>query len=154
MRTMTKAALAVAAWLVILVPALATEGLVTLQSAGTARETIDRFEAALKAGGLSVFARIDHAANATSAGMTLRPTELIIFGNPKGGTPLMASRQTAGIDLPMKALVWEDADGKTWLAYNDPAWVAKRHDLPPETAKIVEAMSQALKTAAEKAIQR
>ena len=74
-----------------------------------------------------VFARIDHAAGAASVGMALRPTELLIFGNPKGGTPLMQDRQTAGIDLPVKALAWEDADGKTWLSYNDADWIAARH---------------------------
>jgi uncharacterized protein (DUF302 family) len=133
------------------VPAIAADGLVTVPSSVSAKQTIDKLEAALKGGGATIFARVDHAAGATSAGLTLRPTELLIFGNPKGGTPLMQSQQSAGIDLPLKALAWEDAAGKTWLSYNDPAWVATRHALSPDTAKVVEALSAALKGAAAKA---
>jgi uncharacterized protein (DUF302 family) len=93
---------------------------------------------------MTVFARIDHAAGAASAGLELRPTEVVIFGNPKGGTALMQDRQSAGIDLPLKALVWEDADGKIWLSYNDPAWIAQRHGLGATSAGAVEAMAKAL----------
>jgi uncharacterized protein (DUF302 family) len=103
-------------------------GLITLPSAHGAKETADRLVAEVEAKGMMVFARIDHAAGAKEAGMALRPTELVIFGNAKGGTPLMQASQTIGIDLPLKALVWEDADGKTWLSYNEPAWLAHRHD--------------------------
>ena len=78
--------------------------------------------------GLNIFARIDHAAGAQKVGKTLRPTEVLIFGNPQGGTPLMECAQSAGIDLPLKALAWEDAQGQAWLGYNDPAWLAKRHE--------------------------
>ena len=81
----------------------------------------------MKSRGLTVFARIDHAAGAQAVGMALRPTELLIFGNAKGGTPLMQAQQTIGIDLPLKALAFEDAAGKAWLAYNDPAWLTGRH---------------------------
>jgi uncharacterized protein (DUF302 family) len=81
----------------------------------------------VKAKGMTVFARIDHAAAAIAAGLTLRPTEVLIFGNAKAGTPLMLSVQTIGIDLPLKALVWQDLSGKTWLSCNDPAWLAPRH---------------------------
>jgi uncharacterized protein (DUF302 family) len=88
---------------------------------------MDRLEAAVRAKGMTVFARIDHAAGAAEAGLTLRPTELLIFGNARAGTPLMQARQTIGIDLPLKALVWQDASGKTWLSYNDPPWVVSRH---------------------------
>jgi uncharacterized protein (DUF302 family) len=88
---------------------------------------MDRLEAEVKAKGLTVFACVDHAAAAKEVGMTLRPTELLIFGNAKGGTPLMQALQTAGIDLPLKALVWEDANGKVWLSYNEPGWIARRH---------------------------
>jgi uncharacterized protein (DUF302 family) len=77
--------------------------------------------------GMTVFAHIDHAAGAAAAGLSLRPTEVLIFGNAKGGTPLMQAVQTIGIDLPLKALVWQDASGVTFLSYNDPAWLAKRH---------------------------
>src|SRR5438045_3096075 len=88
---------------------------------------MDRLQAEVRARGMTVFARIDHAAGAAEVGLTLRPTELIIFGNARGGTPLMESVQTVGIDLPLKALVWEDASGKTWLSYNEPGWIAQRH---------------------------
>jgi uncharacterized protein (DUF302 family) len=98
------------------------------------RETIDRLAAKVTSLGLMVFARIDHAAGAGQAGMPLRPTELLIFGNPKGGTPLMQDQQTAGIDLPVKVLAWEDANGKVWLTYNDAAWLAERHGLGPNSA--------------------
>jgi len=84
-------------------------------------------EAAVKAKGLTVFTRIDHAAGASAAGLSLRPTEVLIFGNAKGGTPLMQAVQTVGIDLPLKALVWQDAAGDTWLSWNDPAWLTARH---------------------------
>jgi len=87
-----------------------TNGLITVASNFSVRETIDRLIAAITPLGLLVFARIDHAANAVAAGLVLRPTELLIFGNPKGGTPLMMDCQTSGIDLPIKALAWEDAD--------------------------------------------
>jgi uncharacterized protein (DUF302 family) len=104
-------------------------GLITLPSAHGAKETVDRLVAEVEAKGMTVFARIDHAAGAKQAGMALRPTEVLIFGNAKGGTPLMQAGQTIGIDLPLKALAWEDADGKAWLSYNDPAWLAQRHGL-------------------------
>jgi uncharacterized protein (DUF302 family) len=90
---------------------------------------MDRLEAEVKAKGLTVFARINHAAGAAEVALSLRPTELLIFGNAKGGTPLMQSNQTVGIDLPLKVLVWEDASGNTWLSYNDPSWIAKRHGM-------------------------
>ena len=93
---------------------MSDDGLVTIASRHPVKETIDRLEAAVKAAGISVFARIDHAAGATSVGMPLRPTELLIFGNPKGGTPLMQSRQAIGLDLPLKMLAWEDGSGKVW----------------------------------------
>jgi uncharacterized protein (DUF302 family) len=105
---------------------------------------MNRLEAAVKAKGLSVFARVDHAAGAAEVGLPLRPTELLIFGNARGGTPLMQSTQTIGIDLPLKALVWQDASGNTWLSYNDPAWLAKRHGLGHEVDPTVNALAAAL----------
>src|SRR5262252_9120037 len=98
------------------------EGMATRPSNHGPKETMDRLAAAVAARGMSVMARIDHAAAAAKVGLTLRPTEVLIFGNPRGGTPLMQSVQTIGIDLPLKALVWQDETGKTWLAYNDPTW--------------------------------
>src|ERR1700742_5001002 len=106
---------------------MAAQGLTTIKSSHAPHETMTRLEAAVKAKGMTVFARIDHAAGATAAGLALRPTEVLIFGNAKGGTPLMEAEQTIGIDLPLKALVWQDAAGETWLSYNDPAWLAARH---------------------------
>ena len=106
---------------------MADDGLITVPSAHGVKDTIDRLEAAVTAKGLTIFARIDHAAGAKEAGLALRPTELLIFGNAKGGTPLMQARQSIGIDLPLKALAYEDAAGKTWLAYHAPAWLAARH---------------------------
>ena len=105
-------------------------GLITLPSAHGAKATADRLAAEVAAKGMVVFARVDHAAGAKKVGLALRPTEVLIFGNAKGGTPLMQAKQTIGIDLPLKALVWEDADGKVWLTYNDPAWLAQRHGAP------------------------
>ena len=119
-------------------------GLITVPSAYTARETMERLLAALKAHNMTVFARIDHAAGAASAGLPLRPTEVVLFGNPKGGTALMQDRQTAGIDLPLKALVWEDDAGKTQLSYNDQRWIAQRHGLGTNSAGAVAAMTKAL----------
>jgi uncharacterized protein (DUF302 family) len=103
------------------------EGLVTLRSAFDPAETKVRLLAVLKEKGVAVIADIDHAKAATNAGMTLRPTELLIFGKAEGGTPLMQAAQIAGLDLPLKALIWQDADGATWLSYNDPHWIAARH---------------------------
>jgi uncharacterized protein (DUF302 family) len=103
--------------------------LTTIQSSHSPRETMSRLEAAVIAKGLTVFARIDHAEGAATAGLSLRPTELLIFGNARGGTPLMQAAQTIGIDLPLKALVWQDPAGTTWLSWNDPAWLAARHSV-------------------------
>ena len=108
---------------------MAAPGLTTIKSNHPPEATMSRLEAAVKAKGLTVFARIDHAEGAAAAGLALRPTELLIFGNAKGGTPLMQAAQTIGIDLPLKALVWQDASGETWLSWNDPAWLAERHGL-------------------------
>ena len=114
--------------------ATATHGLTALKSPHTPAETMNRLEAEVKKRNLAVVARIDHAAAAQRIGQTLRPTELLIFGNPQAGTPLMVCAQLTGIDLPMKALVWADAAGQTWLGYNDPQWLMHRHgqrDCPP-----------------------
>jgi len=94
---------------------------------------------------------IDHAAGAASVGLTLRPTEVVIFGNPQGGTALMQDQQSAGIDLPLKALVWEDSNGKTWFTYNDPNWIAQRHSLGTTSAPAVNAMTALLAAVAQEA---
>lgn len=130
---------------------MADNGLVSVQSRVSARETLDRLVAALAARKLTIFGRVDHAAGAASVGLPLRPTEVVIFGNPQGGTALMQDQQTAGIDLPLKALVWQDADGKVWLGYNDPAWTAQRHGLGASSAPGIKAMTAALHAIAQEA---
>jgi len=130
---------------------MAADGLVTVKSAFGPEETMNRCEAEVRAKGLTVFAHVDHAAGAAAAGLPLRPTDLLIFGNAKGGTPLMQSVQTIGIDLPLKALVWQDASGTTWLSYNDPAYLTHRHGLDDSANATVTAMSGALKAIAAKA---
>jgi uncharacterized protein (DUF302 family) len=111
---------------------------------------MDRLEAEIHAKGLTAFARIDHAAGAKEAGLELRPTNLMIFGNARGGTPLMQASQTAGIDLPLKALVWQDPAGKTWLSYNEPNWIVQRHGLGVR-AEIIDKLAAALSAMAKKA---
>ncbi len=119
---------------------MSNNGLITVASRFSVSETLDRLTTALTGAGLLVFARIDHARNAEEVGLALRPTELLIFGNPRGGTPLMQDRQTAGIDLPIKALAWEDEEGRVWLTYNEAAWIATRHGLGESSQRAVEAI--------------
>jgi uncharacterized protein (DUF302 family) len=119
---------------------MAAEGLTTIPSSYGPKDTMNRLEAAVKAKGTTV----DHAAGASAVGLSLRPTEVLIFGNAKAGTPLMQSVQTIGLDLPLKALVWQDTAGKTWFSYNDPAWLAKRHRLSSEAEAAVGTITAAL----------
>jgi uncharacterized protein (DUF302 family) len=126
------------------------EGLTSIRSRFGPKETMDRLQAEIRAQGMTVFARIDHAAGATEVGLTLPPTELIIFGNARGGTPLMQSVQTVGIDLPLKALVWEDTAGKTWLSYNEPGWIVQRHSVA-NLEQVVSKMAAALSAISRKA---
>jgi uncharacterized protein (DUF302 family) len=130
--------------------AMTAQGLTTMPSRFGPQDTMDRLEAAVKAKGMTVFARIDHAAGAAEAGLSLRPTAVLIFGNAKAGTPLMQSVQTVGIDLPLKALVWQDTSGDTWLSYNDPAWLAQRHGVAG-TETVVGMMTVALDAVAKAA---
>jgi uncharacterized protein (DUF302 family) len=113
----------------------------------TARRLVD----AISAHGLSVFARVDHTKNAADVGLELRPTELVIFGNGKGGTPIMQANQRSGIDLPMKALVWQDAEGRVWLMCNDPRWLADRHGIGPAAGNAMDAMMAGLAAIAAEA---
>ncbi|MEX1165863.1 MAG: DUF302 domain-containing protein [Hydrogenophaga sp.] len=122
--------------------ASAADGLIAIKSPHSAKATMDKLEAVVKSRDLNVFARIDHAAGAAKIGQTLRPTEVLIFGNPQGGTPFMACAQSVGIDLPLKALVWEDAAAQVWVGYNDPAWLAKRHGA--ESCAVVPNLQKAL----------
>ncbi|MCK1334940.1 DUF302 domain-containing protein [Bradyrhizobium sp. 38] len=131
--------------------AMAADGLITIKSSFGPEDTMKRLETEVKAKGLAVFAHVDHAAGAAAVGLTLRPTDLLIFGNAKGGTPLMQQAQTAGIDLPLKALVWQDEQGATWLSYNDPAYLAGRHGAGEPAKAAVAAMTAALHAIATKA---
>ncbi len=127
-------------------------GLITLKSNHDVSETINRLETVLSKKGMTIFKRIDHSAGAEQAGIELRPTELLIFGNPKVGTPLMLCSQTAGIDLPQKALAYEDEKGQTWLSYNDPAYMAKRHgikDCDAAVQKVTNALARFARIATE-----
>jgi uncharacterized protein (DUF302 family) len=123
---------------------MASEGLITRQSRHGPAETMNRLDAAVKATGMTVFARIDHGAGAAEAGLPLRPTDLLMFGNARGGTPLMQAAQTIGIDLPLKVLVWQDAAGDTWLSWNDPRWLARRHGLAADAEAIAARMATVL----------
>jgi uncharacterized protein (DUF302 family) len=115
-------------------------GLISVRSRYSVRETVNRLAAAVEAAGLIVFGRIDHGANAVEVGMPLRPTELLLFGHPRGGTPLMQDQQTVGVDLPLKTLAWEDKAGQVWLTYNDTEWLARRHGLGSRSARSLETM--------------
>ena len=117
-----------------LLPVHAEDNLVVKQSAHNVGETLDRLEAILKERGLTIFARIDHAAGAKKAGMEMKPTELLVFGNPKMGTPLMQSNRRVGIDLPIKVLAWQDEKDAVWIAYNDPAYLKSRHAISDRDA--------------------
>jgi uncharacterized protein (DUF302 family) len=107
-------------------------GLIHLASKHSVDETMQRFETLLREKGITVFARIDHSGEAEKVGLSMRPTKLLIFGSPKAGTPLMQATPSVAIDLPLKALFWQDAYGKVWLSYNDPAYLQQRHNFPVE----------------------
>ena len=128
----------------------AVDGLATLRSAHDVVETLGRLEAALASRGIHVFARIDHAAGAREVGLPLRPTVALLFGNPRAGTPLMQSNQTVGIDLPLRALVWEDDAGQCWLAYDLPEYLAARHGIA-DRAETVASLAAALASLARAA---
>ncbi len=125
---------------------MSRNGLITVASRVSVSETLDRLTTALTGAGLRVFARINHASNAKEVGLSLRPTELLIFGHPRGETPLMQDQQTAGIDLPVRALAWEDAEGKVWLTYNEAAWLATRHGLGAASSNAIEAIEVGMTT--------
>lgn len=122
----------------------AADGMIVLKSSHGVKETIDRFEAAAKGKGLNIFLRLDHAAGAKKIDKALRPTELLVFGNPQGGTPLMLCAQSAGIDLPLKALAWQDDAGQVWLGYNDPQFLAARHKPGGDCGPVTQNLRKAL----------
>jgi uncharacterized protein (DUF302 family) len=115
----------------------AGEGIISKQSKYSVPETLDRVDALLQSKGIKVFVRVDHSGEAEKAGLKMPPTQLLIFGNPKGGTPVMLAAPTAAIDLPLKALAWQDGDGKVWLSYNDPEYLKKRYGLSDDQIKTI-----------------
>ncbi|TQV89246.1 DUF302 domain-containing protein [Aliikangiella coralliicola] len=133
--------------------ATANDGIVSVASSNSVKTTADRLEKILKEKGMTVFARIDHTAGAKKAGKDLRPTELIIFGNPKVGTPLMQCQQKVAIDLPQKALIWRNDSGQVWLSYNNPEYLIERHQIKgceEVIKKITGALDKFAKTATSK----
>ena len=125
------------------------EGLTRVESRHSVEETLRRVQDLLTSKGLQVFALIDHSGEGAKVGMEMRPTKLLIFGSPKGGTPLMQAAPSVAIDLPLKALVAEDEAGKTWITWNDPEYLLARHGFPPELTKNIEPVSGLLRKAAE-----
>lgn len=126
-------------------------GMVTVDSAYTVAETLHRLQSALQGAGLTMFATFDHAAAAKEAGLSLRSTTVVAFGNPAAGTKLMQANQIAGIDLPLRVLVWEDENKSAKLTYIDPHWLAARHSLGEKTGQVIEAMSSLLASLVQKA---
>ncbi len=127
----------------------ADNGLTTVPSSYSVSETVERLESLLKEKGIVVFASIDHQAEAAKAGLSMRASRLLVFGNPKAGTPLMKAAPTTGIDLPLKALVWEDGNGKIWLSYNRPDYLQQRHVLSSELIKSIAGVGALIEKAAK-----
>ncbi len=119
-------------------------GVVDLQSARSVSETIDRLEGLARARGMKVFARIDFSADASAAGLSMRPMQMLLFGNPKSGTPLLQASPRAGLDLPLKALAWQDADGATCLSFNAASYIGTRHGLSPELVANIAGLARLL----------
>ena len=126
---------------------LPDNGLIHIRSPYSVQETLKRLESTLQAKSLTVFARIDHSGEAQKIGLQMRPTQLVIFGSPKAGTPLMVASPTLAIDLPLKALAWEDADGQVWLSYNSPDYLKRRHEIPDELVKNIAGVGAVLEQA-------
>jgi uncharacterized protein (DUF302 family) len=126
---------------------LPDNGLIHIRSPYSVQETLKRLESTLQAKSLTVFARIDHSGEAQKIGLQMPPTQLVIFGSPKAGTPLMVASPTLAIDLPLKALAWEDADGQVWLSYNSPDYLKRRHEIPDELVKNIAGVGAVLEQA-------
>jgi uncharacterized protein (DUF302 family) len=125
------------------------KGLIDISSSHSVDETVERVKGILQAKGITLFVLVDHSGEAAKAGMKMRPTKLLIFGNPKGGTPVMLAAPSAAIDLPLKILVWEDVQGKVWITYNTPAYLQQRHNIPPELLPNIAVIETLAATAAE-----
>jgi uncharacterized protein (DUF302 family) len=130
-------------------PSQLDTGIVTVPSHHSVKQTIARLQETLLAKGIKLFALIDHSSEAERAGMQMPPTKLLIFGNPKAGTPIMIAAPSIAIDLPLKLLVWEDGNGKVWISYNDPKYLKARHDLPENLVQNLAAAEALAETAAE-----
>ena len=130
-------------------PSQLDTGIVTVPSHHSVKQTIARLQETLLAKGIKLFALIDHSSEAERAGMQMPPTKLLIFGNPKAGTPIMIAAPSIAIDLPLKLLVWEDGNGKVWISYNDPKYLKARHDLPAHLVQNLAAAGALAETAAE-----
>ena len=124
-------------------------GLVDIPSNHSVEETVEKLKRILQAKGITLFALVDHSGEAGKAGMQMRPTRLLIFGNPKAGTPVMLAAPSSAIDLPLKILIWEDAQGKVWVTYNSLAYLQQRHNLPPEVLPNINVIEALAKKAAE-----
>jgi uncharacterized protein (DUF302 family) len=147
---MIKICISILATFFIVSTAAAGDGLISVKSSHDVKVTADRLENILKQKGMTVFIRINHSAGAQKVGKQLRPTELVVFGNPKVGTPLMQCNQTVGIDLPQKALIWQDDKGQVWLSYNDPNYLAQRHSFG-KCAEVIKKVEKALSNFAKAA---
>ncbi|MGA9527610.1 MAG: DUF302 domain-containing protein [Terriglobales bacterium] len=126
-----------------------TPGIIDLPSKYSVSETLARLQSILKENGVTVFALVDHSGEAAKVGLQMRPTQLLIFGNPKGGTPLMVAAPSVAIDLPLKALAWEDAQGHAWLSYNAPEYLQERHNIPADLLKNIAGPAALLRKAVE-----
>jgi uncharacterized protein (DUF302 family) len=126
-----------------------SQGIVDLPSRYSVPETISRLQSILKESGVMVFALVDHSGEAAKVGLEMRPTQLLIFGNPKAGTPLMVAAPSCAIDLPLKALAWQDAQGKVWLSYNAPEYLQERHCIPADLMKNIASPATLLRKAVE-----
>jgi len=150
---MKKITLTILAFLFMTTPSIATDGIIDIKSMFGVKETADRLEGILATKGMTIFTRINHSEAAKNVGIELRETELIIFGNPKVGSPLMQCQQSVAIDLPQKALIWKDAQGTVWISYNDPRYLQNRHNIPgcnEIITKISGALAGITKAASEK----
>ena len=127
----------------------ADNGLAHIASPHSFTETLQRLDSILQARGLTVFARVDHSGEAEKVGLKMRPTQVIIFGSPKAGTPLMIASPSLAIDLPLKALVWEDADGKVWVSYNTAEYLKQRHQIPDDLVKNIAGIGPLLQSVVE-----
>jgi uncharacterized protein (DUF302 family) len=129
--------------------AVPVNGMVHIYSHHSVQETVQRLESTLRTRGLTIFCHVDHSGEAEKVGLKMRPTQLLVFGSAKAGTPLMVASPTLAIDLPLKALAWEDADGAVWLSYNNPEYLQQRHNVPHDLIKNIAGAAALLQKAAE-----